>query len=221
MFGFVASYWWLVFPIGAVAGGWAGGIAKYNERRRRDKIEMMRIKYAAQTAQVEAKRATDKQIDRVLAAHNDVNERWFAYETDIVTIIDYPLMIDMREPRTIEFHKAKVVADDLRPSDREELRDPDALAEYTDAVRAYRLAFEVAEQEARRRRQQDFTDTERSSLQRARKLLTVAGDEAATAAERQNAYRRARQELDGLIVLPQSAIAELEGRIAGALESGR
>ena len=215
LFSFAASYWWLVFPISAVAGGWAGGIAKYNERRRRDKIEMLRIKHSAQAAQVEARRATDKQIDRVLAAHDEVNARWFAYETDVVTLIDYPLMTDMREPCTLEFHKAKVVADELRPVDRDELRDPAVLADYSDAVRAYRLAFDIAEQEARRRRQQDFSDNERSALQRARKLVTVA------AAERQNAYRYARRELDGLIVLPQTTTDDLESKIAGALEAGQ
>lgn len=217
---FAGNYWWLVFPLGGIVGGWVGGIGKYNEKRRKDKIEMLRIKHGAQQAEVEAKQVTDKQIDRALTTHDEVNKRWFSYEIDMTKLIDYPLMTDMREPLTTDFHRARVTADDLRPDDRDELRDPSTLAEYTEAVRAYRVAFDIAEREAQRRRQSGFSESERTSLERARKLVAMAIDEGATPAERQNAYRRARQELDGLIVLPQPAIAALEGRIAGAIEAG-
>lgn len=217
---FAGSYWWLVFPLGAVTGGWVSGIAKYNERRRRDKIEMLRIKHGAKAVETEARQVTEHEIDRALTTHDDINRRWFEYEIDVARLIEYPMMTDTREPLTVQFHEAKVLADDLRPADRDELRDPPRLAEYTKAVRAYRMAFEVAEREAQRRRQSDFTAAERAALDRARKLITVAVDEAATPAERQNAYRRARQELDGLIVLPHVATESLESRIAGALEAG-
>lgn len=47
--------------------------------------------------------------------------------------------------------------------------------------------------------------------------MTIAIDDAATAAERQTAYRRARHELDGLIVLPDATVTSLEEKVAGAL----
>ena len=43
---FAGSYWWLIFIVGPVVGGWIGGVAKYNERRRRDRIELERIRRA-------------------------------------------------------------------------------------------------------------------------------------------------------------------------------
>ena len=46
----------------------------------------------------------------------------------------------------------------------------------------------------------------------------IAADAAATPAERQAAYRKARQELDGLIDVPNAAAAQIEQRIAGELE---
>ena len=61
--------------------------------------------------------------------------------------------------------------------------------------------------------------TERQRLATARKLLRIASDKAATPAERQTAYKRARRELDGLIALPEATIAALEERIAGMLDA--
>lgn len=216
----VLNYWWLVFPLGGIVGGWAKAVAAYNEKRRRDKIEVLKLKNAGKTAALESKRSTESQIDRALAAHDEVNKRWFDYELDLGKLIDFPMMTDMREPLTVDFHRAKLVADNLRPDDHAELRDPAALTEYRNAVQASVVAFDIAEREAIRRRRTAFSETERDALSRARKLVNISVDEAATPAERQQAYRRARKELDGLIVLPQAATAKLESRIAGALESG-
>ncbi len=218
---FVGSYWWLAFIFGGAAGGAFKSLGKYNERRRQDKIEMLRIKHGAKAAALEEVKVTTKRIDRALAAHDEINNRWFAYETDALKLIEFPLMTDMRDPLTIAFHEAKVVADDLRPTDREVLKDAAELERFEDAVRDYRLAFDIAEREAQRRQQRGFSDSERDTLDRARKLINVAANDGATAAERQAAYKRARKELDGLIVLPKPATDAIETRIAGALESGR
>jgi hypothetical protein len=48
----------------------------------------------------------------------------------------------------------------------------------------------------------------------------IAENEAATPAERQAAYKRARRELDGLIVLPDATLAALEERLAPELDAG-
>ena len=57
---FIGSYWWLVFPIGGAFGGAIGGFLKnarkWDERRRRDKIELARIKYGARAAEAERRR---------------------------------------------------------------------------------------------------------------------------------------------------------------------
>ncbi|WP_154796352.1 hypothetical protein [Occultella kanbiaonis] len=163
-----------------------------------------------------------RDVDRIVTAHDDVNRRWLDYELDVAKLIDFPLMSDMREPLTVDFHRAKRDADFLRPEDPakpEELRDPVRLAEYREAVRTFEVAFDVAEREAKRRRRSDFSESERSSLARARKLIAIADDNGATHAERQVAYRRAKSELEGLIVLPDVAMDAMEQRIAGALDA--
>jgi hypothetical protein len=66
-----------------------------------------------------------------------------------------------------------------------------------------------------------FTAPERQRLATARQLLRIASDSAATPAERQTAYKRARRELDGLIVLPVAALAALEEKLAGMIDAGK
>ena len=218
---FIGSYWWLVFPIGGAFGGAIGGFLKnarkWDERRRQDKLELARLKYGAHTTAAEQQRVTQGEIDRTIARHEAVDRRWLDYELDIAKLIDYPLMTDMREPLTFDFHRAKREVEAVRPTDRAELADPDRLSEYRAAVRAYEAAFDLAEQEARRRRAADFSAAEQQALLRAKKFIALADDPAASHAERQSAYRRATRELQGLVVLPAAATDAVEQRIAGAL----
>lgn len=218
------GFWWLIFPLSGIIGGWIKGAQKWDEKRRRDKLELARIQYG-QTGQqavpppapAAAAGVSTGEIDRLLAEHTETERRWLDYELDVAKLIDFPVMTDMREPVTVDFHRAKQEVDRLRPDDPTELRDPALLARYRDAVREFTLAFEIAEREARRRRSADFSPEERQSLERAKKLLALAEDSAATQAERQSAYKRATRELQGLIVLPRPTTDALEQRIAGAL----
>ncbi|WP_127125500.1 hypothetical protein [Georgenia sp. SYP-B2076] len=222
-FEFIGNYWWLVFPIGGALGGsvraFTYNARKWDERRRQDKIELARIKYGARAVAAEQAEATQHEIERTLARHHAVSERWLSYELDVAKLIDYPLMTDMREPLTLDFHRAKRDADALRPDDAAELKDPGLLAEYRDAVRRYETAFDLAEQEARRRRTSDFTVAEQQALVRAKKFIALADDPAATHAERQSAYLRATRELEGLVVLPTATTDAFEQRIAGAIDA--
>ena len=115
---FIGSYWWLVFPIGGALGGTINSLARnarsWDERRRQDKIELARIKYGARAAAAEQAKITQSEIDRTLARHQAANKRWLDYELDVAKLIDYPLMTDMREPLTLDFHRAKRDADALR-----------------------------------------------------------------------------------------------------------
>src|SRR5690625_7962689 len=87
-------------------------------------------------------------------------------------------MSDMREPVTVDFHRAKRHADGLRPAE-DEKPDADRLGEYRVAVRDLQVAFDIAEREARRRRAMDFPFEERRSLDRAKRLIALAEDSGA------------------------------------------
>ncbi|MCA5892861.1 hypothetical protein LEP48_05765 [Isoptericola sp. NEAU-Y5] len=215
---FVGSYWWLVFPLSGIAGGWVRGAQKWDERRRRDKLEMYRIKHAGAQAAKESEEALTSEIERTIAEHDETERRWLDYELDAVKVLEYPVMTDMREQVTVDFHRARRDAEGLRPADLEELRDRRRLDRYREAVREYQIRFDVAEREARRRRASDFTPAERESLERAKKLLALADDGGASHAERQSAYKRAVKELEGILVLPDAATDAIEHRIAGLLD---
>ena len=224
---FAANFWWLIFPLGGAIGGGLRAIAAASERRADRRLERYRLKQQAKIAVAEASGRTRnneesyrRELVKVIAAHDRTDARWLDYEVDIAKLLDFPMMTDMRAPLTIAFHKAKRHADLLRPERPDDLvGDRDAQLEYRNAVHDYVTAFEIAEAEAIRRRRSDFSEDEQQRLARAQHLLDLAQDDAATREERQNAYTRARRELDGLIVLPAPARAAIESRIAGQIEA--
>jgi hypothetical protein len=224
---FAGNFWWLIFPLGGVIGGGVRAVAAANERRAERRLERYRIKQQAKVAMAEAsgrgrvdEAAARREVTKVLQRHDGTDARWLEYELDVAKLLDFPLMTDMREPLTAEFHRARSRADLLRPVSAEDLvGDRDAQLDYRDAVHDYVTAFDVAEAEAVRRRRSDFSAEAQERLERAQRLLRVASDGAATTDERRNAYSKAQRELDGLIVLPAVTRAGIERRIAGEIEA--
>ncbi|BBZ69744.1 hypothetical protein [Mycobacterium paraseoulense] len=160
-----------------------------------------------------------RSLRRVLEEHGRTDARWLEYELDVARLLDFPLMTDMRDPLTVAFHKAKLRADFLRPVKAEDLLDDrEAAAQYRGAVEDYVTAFNAAEMEAMRRRRSDFSRADQQRIARAQNLLRVASDAAATPQERRRAHELARQELDGLLVLPVTTQASIERGISGELE---
>jgi hypothetical protein len=227
LFDFLGQYWWLAFVFGGTIGGAVKAVARANERRVERRQERYRLKQQTKIALAQAKAqdrsdatAQRRQIDQTLDEHRQVDERWFSYEIDPITLLDYPLMTDMREPLTVDFHRARSRADLLRPSDPQTLvGDRQAQTDYREAVHAYVTAFDIAEAEAKRRRRGGFTNDEQEHLVRAQSLLRLAMDGGATPQERQNAYRMAQRELEGLVDLPAPMQAQIESRIAGQIEA--
>ena len=226
---FAGNFWWLIFPLGGVIGGGVKAVAAANERRAERRLERYRIKQQTKVAVAEAARrargdeaGARREMARIVAQHDSINARWLDYEMDVAKLLDFPMMTDMREPLTVTFHKARSRADLVRPVDvaRADAEiDRDAALDYRDAVLEYAASFDVAEAEAVRRRRSDFSAEAQERLQRAQRLLRVAEDSAATPQERQNAYARARDELDGLVVLPAVTRLAIERGIAGEIEA--
>lgn len=213
---FLSDKWWMVFPLMAFAGRWAGGWRRAGERRHRRRVELYKLKNQA----MEAQRASVAEVQALMATHDATNRRWLEYELDVGKLIDFPLMTDVREPLTVAFLRAKREADGQRPASAADLESVSGLDAYRHAVNNFAVALEVAEREARRIRDSKFSGPERERLATARKLLMIAENQAATPAERQAAYKRARRELDGLIVLPDITVAALEEKIAPELDAG-
>ena len=207
------EFWWVILPVaGAIAAGvraWRGGA----DRRSPRPVESD----SSLTARRQA--AYRRELTRVIREHDRTDARWLSYELDAAKLLDFPLMTDMRNPLTVAFHKAKLNAQFLRPESIDDVvDDPDAQRQYSDAVRDYVTAFDVAESEAIRRRRTDFFPEQQQRLARAQHLLRLAADPAATPQERQRAYERAEAELEGLIALPAPTRAAIERRVIGEID---
>jgi hypothetical protein len=219
--------WWLIFPLAGMVGGGVRAVAAANERRAERRLERYRIKQQTKVAVAEAagRSRTDegknrRELKRVIEQHGQTDARWLEYEIDIAKLLDFPLMTDMRNPLTQNFHKARRRADLLRPDRPSDLDgDRDAQLEYRDAVADYVSSFDVAEAEAIRLRRSTFSDEDQQRIARAQNLLRLAENEGATPQERQSAYARARTELDGIIALPAATRASIERKLAGELEA--
>ncbi|MBV8929256.1 MAG: hypothetical protein JO152_09050 [Mycobacteriaceae bacterium] len=212
----LAEFWWLILPL---AGMIVAGLKAMSAagRRAQGLPDNPGGPDTVESGGTEALRR--REIARLIEEHNRTDARWLDYELDVAKLLDFPLMTDMRDPLTVRFHKAKLHADLLRPVMVEDLlSDSQARHEYRDAVYEYVSALEVAESEAIRRRRSDFSKEGRQRLARAQSLFALAADSAATLQERQHAYERACDELDGLIVLPAMVRASIERRIAGEIE---
>lgn len=233
LFQFIGGYWWLVFPLMGVMGGIGSAWERNARRRHKRRLEILHAKSELKAAQAAARgkslpavstsprsllsrgfETDTTYLDRLFAAQDAVTKRWLEYELDVAKLIAYPAMSDGRQPLTAAFLRAKKVADGLRPASSKTQLTSQQLSDYRNAVTDYEVAFDVAERDARRVKDSSFTDAERKRLDTAKQLLTVAIDEAATPAERQLAYKRVREELDGLISLSDGAIEVLEQKVA-------
>ena len=234
--GFAGSYWWLVFPLMGVAGGIGKSWERASKRRHERRLETLRLKGEIKAAQLAARggtplqtrqsarqaaadeRTTTRQLlEKLFVEHDEITARWLEYELDVAKLIAFPAMSDGRQPLTAAFLRAKKTADTLRPASADAPLSEAEIAEYLDAVGNYSVAFDVAERDARRLRDANFSEVERKRLDRARHLLTVALDDAATQAERNLAYKRVREELDGLILISDEAVDVLEKKVAGQI----
>ena len=226
------EYWWLVFPLMGVLGGFARRWELGARSRHARRLEILQAKAALKAADSPRQVATasdprpltkptptQPQLEKLFAEHDAVTARWLDYELDVAKLIAFPTISDGRQPLTAAFLRAKKTADRLRPASVKAHVTDDELTAYADAVTDYEVAFDVAEREARRLKDSDFTDAERKRLKTAQHLLTVAVDGGATPAERQVAYKRVREELDGLIVVSDDAITILEERVALPLDA--
>ena len=191
------------------------GPGEFPPEQRGDEMPAALAPEAGRTSQA----AQWQTITRIIEEHSRTDGRWLDYELDFAKLLDLPLMTDMRNPLTMEFHKAKLRADLLRPAKAEDLLDDrEAAAQYLTAVENYVTAFDAAEAEAIRTRRSDFSSDGQQRISRARNLLSVASDAGATPPERTRAYDLARKELEGLLVLPVATRTRIERGISGELD---
>jgi len=122
--------------------------AKQAEKTASLALRASRSRVRAGYAQYRAATANDPlPIDRLYAAHDAINLRWLAYETDVDRALAYPQMTDVRHPATVAFLRAQREALAKRPTLRERAT-PQQFLEYRAAVHHLESTFDEAERRA-------------------------------------------------------------------------
>ncbi|WP_426322919.1 hypothetical protein [Microbacterium sp. E-13] len=122
--------------------------AKQDERTASLALRASRTRVRAGYEQYRASSSQDPlPIDRLYAAHDAVNTRWLAYETDVDKALAYPQMTDSRHPATVVFLRAQREALAKRPTLRDRVT-PHQYLEYRVAVRHLEATFDDAERAA-------------------------------------------------------------------------
>ncbi|MFB7891846.1 hypothetical protein ACFC1I_06580 [Microbacterium sp. NPDC056044] len=122
--------------------------ARQDEKTASLALRASRTRVKAGYAQYRAASPTDPlPIDRLCAAHDAVNTRWLAYETDVDLALAHPQMTDPRHPATVVFLRAQREALAKRPTLRDRVT-PQQFLEYRVAVRHLEATFAEAERQA-------------------------------------------------------------------------
>jgi hypothetical protein len=121
--------------------------ARQSEKTASLALRASRSRVKAGYAQYRASASSDPlPIDRLYAAHDTVNTRWLAYETDVDKALSYPKMTDPRHPATVVFLRAQREALAKRPTLRDRVT-PQQYLEYRVAVRELEATFAAAERQ--------------------------------------------------------------------------
>lgn len=90
----------------------------------------------------------DQPLARTMARHDDIVQRWLAYETDAARRIVFPGMSDGHVPETAAYLTARVEAQRLRPPAPQARITPIQYVAYRNAVDELARTFELAEERA-------------------------------------------------------------------------
>ncbi|GHH54786.1 hypothetical protein [Streptomyces candidus] len=173
---------WGGLALGGLAVAALAGWGAWRVRRRR-------------TTKRRRRQALERTHDTVATAYGD-------YLGDVLEWLDRPSLSDVSVPETAALVQALAAADDARLGD-----DVDR---YQRAVAALSTAWKAADDRARRTGLRQLPPAERRAAEQARKLLATALDTGGSDHERRSAYARARDLLDGILVVPAQAVAALE-----------
>lgn len=152
----------------------------------------------------------------VFDRHSKIISQWLEYEMDLFLSLSYPLMVDSSVPETAALNRAVVKAGDLKKHVDMSINPVET--NYYNAVQDLTLAFEVAENNARKTGQSIWDQGERKKIDTTRNLLSLANDEGASPQERAIAFKQALKTVEGIMVLPRKGQDKMAATI-GLIEA--
>lgn len=169
---------------------------------------------------IQSASAPSSRIKTLVSRYEAIKSEWASYELDLLKILEFPAVTDMSVPATGKFHKALYLSGILAPEDVAKPLSSDEAKRFEDSVLDLEYCFRAMLNESKRLRWNSYSEKERSSLRTAKSLLSIALNSASSENERQVAYKRLIKEVEGILVLPEQAILELEAKISPAITNG-
>jgi hypothetical protein len=145
---------------------------------------------------------------RAQESYIDIKARWVEYELDVFKTLDAPLMVDYSCPETASLVRAlnhATNALNVAQESNDTLHAASTKKDFFDAVTDLEVAFKVAEDNALNKGIGYLGETEQTKVTRARGLMAMAKDNAASDSERQVAYEQALKNLKGIIRITDKA----------------
>lgn len=139
-------------------------------------------------------------------------DKWMSYELDPMKALDYPLMLDASCQETRSFlhsYDSLLVAKDIY----EEEESNESLTTLQECLEEAELAFIAAENNAKKMRLAHLSLDDKKKVSKAKNLTSLALNESASPHERISAWKKAHDQLEGILFLPDAAVK-------GLLESG-
>ena len=135
-----------------------------------------------------------------------VEQDYDTYKNDVVKLIKYPTMVDLKDELTLNFTFA------LRKAKREISFGQNA-EKMEESVETLERAFLAAESNAQKIGPSNYSDQEVKKTNTAKQMLSVALDEDASENERRISFKQAFKILEGIIAVPDTAIETMKQRV--------
>jgi carbonic anhydrase/acetyltransferase-like protein (isoleucine patch superfamily) len=132
-----------------------------------------------------------------------VEKDYDEYKNDVVKLIKYPIMVDLKDELTLNFTFA------LRKAKREVSYGQNT-EKMEESVETLERTFLMAEANAQKIGSSKYSDQEVKKTDTAKQMLAVALDEKASENERRISFKQAFKVLEGIIAVPDSAIETMK-----------
>jgi len=146
------------------------------------------------SSQVAVSPVLTKSLKQLAITKNEIA----SYETDIVKLIQYPIMADLTDSHTLEM---KIALEDV-----EMVNPQDSPEEFIVLVSNLRKKFLIAESNARKIASSMISADDKEKLEKAKKMFSIASNEVASETEKKNAFTQGFKKLEGIIAVPDVAV---------------
>lgn len=172
---------------------------------------------ATKRASLAAKTAVHSRWLKAHQSHENLMSEYSHYLFSLEEILKKPALSDGTVTQTAVFLEAMNTLGSIPDT---EILDSGELQIYEERVAKAVTAWSIAQEYASKLGLGIFNNEERRKVVRARDLLQVALDPAASEFERGAAYQQVKKLVDGLVVVPKQAILSIESKLRLSLEAG-